>query len=244
MEGKETRLGLFASSMFTAVTTDSSCGAVAAAHGSLTPLGGLVPLVNMLLGEVIFGGVGSGLYGMLLFIILAVFIAGLMVGRTPEYLGKKIESREIKLSMIPLIGTCAVILVLLAIASVTKAGFSAVGNPGPHGFTEMFYAYTSTAQNNGSAFSSLSANSPFWNYTTSIAMLAGRYLFLIPLLAIAGSMSSKRIRPITDNVFPLHGGLFVLLLIGVIVIVGALTYLPALSLGPILEHLQLFSGGH
>jgi potassium-transporting ATPase potassium-binding subunit len=241
MEGKEARFGIFATTLFTNVTTDSSCGAVAAAHGSLTPIGGMIPLVNMLLNEVIFGGVGSGLYGMLLFIILAVFIAGLMVGRTPEYFGKKIESREIKISMLPVIGICSTILIWLAIACVTKIATSSIGNPGPHGFSEMFYAFTSTTQNNGSALGSLNANTSFWIYSTSLVMFVGRFLNLIPLIAIAGLMSKKKSRSMSENSFPVHGGVFITLLIGTIIIVGALVYLPALSLGPILEHLQLMS---
>ena len=242
MEGKEARLGIFATALFTTVTTNTSCGAVVAAHGSLTPIGGMIALVNMLLNEIIFGGVGSGLYGMLLFIILSVFIAGLMVGRTPEYLGKKIEAKEIKISMIPLIGICTAILSWLAIACVTKLATSSIGNPGPHGFSEMFYAYASTTQNNGSAFGSLNANTPFWNYSTSVAMLIGRFLNLIPLIAIAGLMSKKKSRSMSENSFPVHGGGFIILLLGTIIIVGALVYLPALSLGPVLEHLQLMSG--
>jgi K+-transporting ATPase ATPase A chain len=242
MEGKETRFGIFATSLFTTVTTDSSCGATLAAHSSLTPIAGMVALVNMLLNEVIFGGVGSGLYGMLLFVVLAVFIAGLMVGRTPEYLGKKIESREIKIAMFPVIGISVAILVCLAIASVSTIAKASIGNPGTHGFSEMLYAVTSTVQNNGSAFGSLNANTPFWNYLTSILMIFGRYLNLIPLLAIAGYMSKKKSRPMSENSFPIHGGVFIILLLGTILIVGALVYFPALSLGPVLEHLQLLSG--
>lgn len=242
MEGKEVRLGIFSSSLFTDMTTCLSLGASAASHSSLMPLAGLVAMVNMLFNEVIFGGVGSGLYGMLLHIIIAVFIAGLMVGRTPEYLGKKIEAQEVKLSIIPLIGVSTVLLILLAIASVTTSALSSIGNPGAHGFSEMLYAYTSASQNNGSSFGSLNANTPFWNYTTSIAMLIGRYLNLLPILAIAGYMAKKKIREQTENSFPVHGGLFIALLIGIIVIIGALSYLPALALGPIIEHLQLMSG--
>ncbi|KAB8033509.1 potassium-transporting ATPase subunit KdpA [Fluviispira multicolorata] len=242
MEGKEARFGIFSSSLFTSVTTAASCGAVANSHSSLTPLGGMFALINMLLNEVIFGGVGSGLYGMILFIILAVFIAGLMIGRTPEYLGKKIEERDIKIAIIPVISVSFVILVLLAISSMVQSGFSSIGNPGPHGFTEMLYAYTSSAQNNGSAFGSLNANTPFWNYTTSIAMLAGRYLNLIPLLAIAGSLIQKKKKPITENSFKIDGFLFISLLIGTILILGLLVYLPSLSLGPIMEYLQMTNG--
>lgn len=242
MEGKEVRFGIFATSLFTTATTDSSCGAVVAAHGSLTPIGGMIALINMLLNEIIFGGLGSGLYGMLLFIFLTVFIAGLMVGRTPEYLGKKIEAAEIKISMIPLIGICTITLSWLAIACVTKLATSSIGNLGPHGFSEMLYAFTSTTQNNGSAFSSLNVNTPFWNYATSITMFFGRFLNLIPLIAIAGLMAKKKIRLASDNSFPVHGASFVTLLIGTIIIIGALVYLPSLFLGPILEHLQMLSG--
>lgn len=242
MEGKEVRFGIFATALFTTVTTDSSCGAVVASHGSLTPIGGMIPIINMLLNEVIFGGVGSGLYGMLLFIILAVFISGLMVGRTPEYLGKRIEAQEIKISMIPVIGICIVILSFLGIASVTPLAISSIGNPGPHGFSEMLYAFTSTTQNNGSAFGSLNSNTLFWNYSTSAVMFIGRFLNLIPLISIAGLMSKKKSRPMSHNSFPVHGGVFILLLIGTIIVVGVLVYLPALSLGPVLEHLQFIAG--
>ncbi|BBH53179.1 potassium-transporting ATPase subunit KdpA [Fluviispira sanaruensis] len=242
MEGKETRFGIFASSLFSSVTTAASCGAVANSHSSLTPMGGMFAIINMLLNEVIYGGVGSGLYGMILFVLLAVFIAGLMVGRTPEYLGKKIEAREIKIAMFPIIGVSTVILLLLAISSSLAIGFSSIGNPGSHGFTEMFYAYTSAAQNNGSAFGSLNTNTPFWNYTTSFAMLAGRYLNLIPLLAIAGSLAQKIKKPITENNFQVYGSVFLLLLIGTILILGLLVYLPALSVGPIIENMQMLNG--
>lgn len=242
MEGKETRFGIFATSIFTTITTNTSCGATIAAHSSLTPIAGMVALVNMLLNDIIFGGVGSGLYGMLLFVILAVFITGLMVGRTPEYLGKKIETKEIKIAMFPVIGISVVLLTGLAISSVSATAISSIGNPGPHGFSEMFYAFTSTVQNNGSAFGSLNANTPFWNYATSISMFIGRYLNLIPLIAIAGFMSKKKSRALSDNSFPVHGGIFILLLLATILIVGALVYFPALSLGPVLEHLQLMSG--
>jgi K+-transporting ATPase ATPase A chain len=241
MEGKEVRFGIAASSLFATVTTDASCGAVNAMHDSLTPIGGLVPLFNMQVGEVIFGGVGAGLYGMLLFAILAVFIAGLMVGRTPEYLGKKIEGKEVKMAMVALIATSAVIL-LLSGAATAGAGLSALNNAGPHGFGEMLYAFSSAAANNGSAFAGLNANSPWYNTTMGIAMLVGRFLIIIPMLAAAGSLAAKKRIPVTSGTLPTHGALFVGLLIGTVVIVGALTFFPALSLGPIVEHLLMLAG--
>lgn len=242
LEGKEIRFALFGSSLFTNITTDLSLGATIVAHSSLLPLASLVTLTNMLFNEVIFGGVGSGLYGMILHIIIAVFLAGLMVGRAPEYLGKKIESNEIQLAILPLIGVSASILIMLGIASMSSSAMTSIGNPGPHGFSEMLYAYTSATQNNGSSFSSLNANTPFWNYTTAISMLFGRFLNILSLLALAGFMGKKKIKVQTNNTFPVHGIPFIALLIGVIVILGALVYLPALTLGPILEHLQLISG--
>lgn len=253
MEGKEVRFGIANSSLFATVTTDASCGAVNAAHDSLTPIGGLVPIFNMMTGEVIFGGVGAGLYGILLYCILAVFIAGLMVGRTPEYLGKKIEQKEVKMAMLAIIATAASILVFTGISSV--AAFAAKGywnpagaaianltNSGPHGFSEILYAYVSSTANNGSAFGGLSANTPWYNLTTGLAMLIGRFLFLIPLLAAAGSLAAKRRVPVTSGTFPTHGPLFVGLLVGTVLIVGALTFFPALSLGPIVEHFLMQSG--
>ena len=239
MEGKEVRFGIFATSLFSNITTAASCGAAIASHSSLMPLSGMVLIINMLLNEVIFGGVGSGLYGMLIFVVLAVFIAGLMVGRTPDYLGKKIGAQEVKTIIIPIMGVSLLFLILLAISCISTAGYSSTGNPGPHGFSEMIYAYASTIQNNGSAFASLNANTPFWNYTTSLAMLAGRFLNLVPILALAGFMAHKKFRPQNANAFPTHGPLFVVLLIGIIVIVGALTYLPVIALGPVLEYFQL-----
>jgi K+-transporting ATPase ATPase A chain len=241
MEGKEVRFGIAASSLFATVTTDASCGAVNAMHDSLTPIGGLVPLFNMQVGEVIFGGVGAGLYGMLLFAILAVFIAGLMVGRTPEYLGKKIEGKEVKMAMVALIATSSVILLFSGIATY-GAGLSALGNSGPHGFAEILYAFSSAAANNGSAFGGLSANTPWYNMTLGITMLVGRFLIIIPMLAVAGSLASKKRIPVTAGTLPTHGGLFVGLLIGTVVIVGALTFFPALSLSPIVEHLLMVAG--
>jgi K+-transporting ATPase ATPase A chain len=241
MEGKEVRFGIAASSLFATVTTDASCGAINAAHDSLTPIGGLVPLFNMQVGEVIFGGVGAGLYGMLLFAILAVFIAGLMVGRTPEYLGKKIEGKEVKMAMVALIATASVILLFSGIATY-GVGLGALTNVGPHGFAEILYAFSSSAANNGSAFAGLSANTPWYNMTLGITMLVGRFLIIIPMLAVAGSLASKKRVPVTSGTLPTHGALFVGLLIGTVVIVGALTFFPALSLSPIVEHLLMQAG--
>ena len=254
MEGKEVRFGIAASALFATITTDASCGAVNAMHDSLTPLGGLVPLFNMQTGEVIFGGVGAGLYGMLLFAILAVFIAGLMVGRTPEYLGKKIESKEVKMAMLALISTAAVVLIFAGVSSVanfSKGGYwngafgpstGNVNNGGPHGFSEILYLYTSSAANNGSAFAGINANTPWYNLTGGIAMLVGRFLFIIPLLAAAGSLAAKKRIPVTSGTLPTHGALFVGLLVGTVVIVSALTFFPALSLGPIVEHFLMHQG--
>ncbi len=250
MEGKETRFGIANSALFATVTTDASCGAVNAMHDSFTPLGGLVPLFNIELGEVVFGGVGAGLYGMLMFAILAVFIAGLMVGRTPEYLGKKIEQKEVKMAMIAMLVLAASILLFAGASSVipfaAKGYWNAPGaaaantnNPGAHGLAEILYAYTSATGNNGSAFAGINANTPWYNTTIGFAMLIGRFLMLLPLLAIAGSLAAKKQVPVSAGTFPTHGPLFVGLLVGVVVIVGALTYFPALSLGPIVEHLML-----
>jgi potassium-transporting ATPase potassium-binding subunit len=241
MEGKEVRFGIAATSLFATVTTDASCGAINGVHDSLTPIGGLVPLFNMQVGEVIFGGVGSGLYGMLLFAILAVFIAGLMVGRTPEYLGKKIEGKEVKMAMVALIATSSVILLFSGIATY-GVGLSALTNVGPHGFAEILYAFSSSAANNGSAFAGLSGNTPWYNMTLGITMLVGRFLIIIPMLAVAGSLASKKRVPVTSGTLPTHGALFVGLLIGTVVIVGALTFFPALSLSPIVEHLLMQAG--
>jgi K+-transporting ATPase ATPase A chain len=242
LEGKEMRFGVAASALFATVTTDASCGAVNAMHDSFTPLGGLVPLVNIELGEVIFGGVGAGLYGMLVFVLLSVFIAGLMVGRTPEYLGKKIEAREMKLAMLYVLIFPLVILGFSAWAVVSPLGLSALNNAGPHGLSEILYAFSSGAGNNGSAFAGLNANTPFWNVTLAVVMLAGRFLMLIPALAIAGSMVSKKVVPVGPGTFPTDGTLFTGLLISVVIIVGALTFFPALSLGPIVEHFLAASG--
>ena len=242
LEGKEVRFGMPASTLFATVTTGASCGAVNGMHDSYTPLGGLVPLVNIQLGEVIFGGVGAGLYGMLVFVLLSVFIAGLMVGRTPEYLGKKIEAREMKMAMLYVLIFPLIILVFSAWAAVTSWGVSSVANPGPHGLSEILYAFTSAAGNNGSAFAGLNANTPWWNVTLGLAMLAGRFLMIVPVLAIAGSMVGKKVVAPGLGTFPTDGPLFTALLVSVIVIVGALTFLPALSLGPIVEHF-LAAGG-
>ncbi len=242
MEGKEVRFGIVNSALFATITTDTSCGAVNTMHDSLTPIGGLVTLVNMMLGEVIFGGVGSGLYGMLLFAIIAVFIAGLMVGRTPEYLGKKIEAREVKLTMIAILCLPLSILGFSAIATVSAPGLSGISNAGPHGFDQILYAYTSATANNGSAFAGLSANTFFYNLTIGIAMIIGRFAFIVPMLAVAGALANKGLVPPSLGTFPTDGGLFVGLLIGVIVIVGGLTFFPALALGPIAEHLAMIAG--
>jgi K+-transporting ATPase ATPase A chain len=242
MEGKEVRFGIANSSLFTVVTTDASCGAVNNAHDSLTPLGGLVPMVNIELGEVIFGGVGSGLYGMLMFAVLSVFIAGLMVGRTPEYLGKKIERKEVKMMMLAVLVLAFSILGFSAAGVGLKTVGESLTNHGPHGFSEVLYAYTSGTGNNGSAFAGLSANTPYLNTTIGMAMLCGRFLMLIPLLAAAGSLAQKKLVPVSAGTFPTHGPLFVVLLVGVTLIVGALTFFPALSLGPIVEHFLMHQG--
>jgi K+-transporting ATPase ATPase A chain len=242
MEGKEVRFGIANSTLFATVTTDASCGAVNSQHDSYTPLGGMVPLVNIMLGEVIFGGVGSGLYGILVFVILAVFIAGLMVGRTPEYLGKKIESFDVKMAMLSVLISSLTILVFAAIAVVAKFGTSSISNPGPHGLSQILYAYTSSVGNNGSAFGGLNANTTWYNASTAIAMLLGRFFVVIPILAIAGNLARKKMTPASLGTFPVTGPLFTVLLICTILIVGALTFFPALSLGPILEHLLMLSG--
>jgi K+-transporting ATPase ATPase A chain len=242
MEGKEVRFGIANSALFTTVTTDASCGAVNTMHDSLTPLGGMVPMINIMLGEIIFGGVGSGLYGMLLFAVVAVFIAGLMVGRTPEYLGKKIEAKEVKMAMLAILVLPLSILGFSALATVTDAGLAGPLNPGPHGFSEILYAFTSATGNNGSAFAGISANTPFYNTTLGLAMFIGRFLMIVPMLAIAGSLAAKKIVPPSAGTFPTTGGLWVGLLAGVILIVGGLTYFPAISLGPIVEHLAMNAG--
>ena len=243
MEGKEVRFGIANSALFATVTTDASCGAVNSMHDSFTPLGGLVPLFNIMLGEIIVGGVGSGFYGILLFAIVAVFIAGLMVGRTPEYLGKKIEAKEVKMSVLALMLILPLsILGFTALASVYPEGLKGPLNAGPHGFSEMLYAYTSGTGNNGSAFAGLSANTFFYNLTLGLAMLAGRFLFIVPMMAVAGSLVSKQIVPASAGTFPTSNSLFVGLLVGVILIVGGLVYFPALALGPIVEHLMMMAG--
>ncbi|QHN02244.1 potassium-transporting ATPase subunit KdpA [Granulicella sp. WH15] len=243
MEGKEVRFGIANSALFATVTTDASCGAVNAMHDSFMPLGGLVPLVNIMLGEVIFGGVGAGLYGMLIFVILAVFIAGLMVGRTPEYLGKKIESYDVKMAMLyTLIFPLSILGFSAAALMMPKLGLSALANAGPHGLSEILYAYTSATGNNGSAFAGLSANTHWYNLSLATAMLIGRFLMVIPVLAIAGNLAQKKLIPPSPGTFPVNTPLFTVLLIGTIVIVGALTFFPAVSLGPILEHLLLHAG--
>ena len=239
MEGKESRFGIVASALFATITTGASCGAVNAVHDSFTPLGGLVPMWLIELGEVVFGGVGSGLYGMLIFAIMAVFVAGLMIGRTPEYIGKKIESFEMKMTSIVILVTPFLVLVGSAIAVMTESGKAGVFNPGAHGFSEILYALSSVANNNGSAFAGLSANTPFYNSLLAVAMWFGRFAFIVPVLAIAGSLAKKkRIEP-TAGTLPTHGPLFVAMLVGTVVLVGALTYVPALALGPVVEHLQL-----
>jgi K+-transporting ATPase ATPase A chain len=242
MEGKEVRFGIANSALFTTITTDASCGAVNNMHDSLTPLAGMVPMVNIMLGEIIFGGVGSGLYGMLLFVIVAMFVAGLMVGRTPEYLGKKLEAKEVKMAMLGILILPLSMLGFAAVAVVIEPGTSALANAGPHGFSEALYAYVSATGNNGSAFAGLSANTPFWNSTLGLAMFIGRFLMIIPMLAIAGSLAAKKIVPTSAGTFPTDGGLFVGLVVGVILITGGLTFLPSLALGPIVEHLAMHAG--
>jgi K+-transporting ATPase ATPase A chain len=253
MEGKETRFGIATTALFATITTDASCGAINGQHDSFLPIGGLVPLFNMMTGEVIFGGVGAGLYGILLYAIVAVFIAGLMVGRTPEYIGKKIEQKEVKMAMLAVIATAASILVFAAISDVVPfakngywnssgAAISNLTNGGPHGFAEVLYTYTSGTANNGSAFGGISTNTPWYNLTLGLAMLIGRFLFLLPLLAAAGSLAAKKKVATTSGTFPTHGALFVGLLVGTVVIVGALTFFPALSLGPIVEHYLMHQG--
>ncbi|MBB3643799.1 potassium-transporting ATPase subunit KdpA [Variovorax atrisoli] len=240
MEGKEVRFGIDASSLFAAITTAASCGAVNGMHDSLTPIGGMVPLVLMQLGEVVFGGVGSGLYGMLIFAMLAVFIAGLMIGRTPEYLGKKIEVREMKLISIAILVTPILVLAGTAVAVIADAGKAGIANPGAHGFSEILYALTSAANNNGSAFAGLSANTPFYNGLLALAMWLGRFAMIVPVLAVAGALAAKKRLPVTSGTLPTHGPLFVSLLIGTVLLVGLLNYVPALALGPIVEHLVLW----
>jgi K+-transporting ATPase ATPase A chain len=242
MEGKEVRFGIANSALFATVTTDASCGAVNSMHDSFTPLGGLIPLLNIQLGEIVFGGVGSGLYGMLLFAIVAVFISGLMVGRTPEYVGKKIEGREVKMTALAIICLPFSILGFTALASVLPAGLAGPANAGPHGFSEILYAFSSTTGNNGSAFAGLSGNTPFYNLTLGIAMLIGRFAMIVPMLAVAGSLAAKKAVAPSAGTFPTDGGLFVALLVGVILIVGGLTFFPALALGPVVEQVAMNNG--
>ncbi|HEY4940421.1 MAG TPA: potassium-transporting ATPase subunit KdpA [Rhizomicrobium sp.] len=242
MEGKEVRFGIANSALFATITTDASCGAVNTMHDSLMPLAGMIPIVNIMLGEIIFGGVGSGLYGMLLFAVIAVFVAGLMVGRTPEYLGKKIEAKEVKMAMLAILILPLSILGFTALAVVLPAGLAGPLNAGPHGYSEILYAYTSATGNNGSAFAGLTANTLFYNVTLGFAMLIGRFLMIVPMLAVAGSLAAKKIVPPSAGTFPTDSGLFVGLLIGVILIMGGLTYFPALALGPIVEHFATLAG--
>ncbi len=242
LEGKEVRFGIVDSALWATITTDTSCGAVNSMHDSYTPLGGFIPLIDMQIGEIIFGGVGSGLFGMLVMAVLAVFIAGLMVGRTPEYLGKKIEGREMKLAMLYVLIFPAVILLPAGAAMVTRAGLAGISNPGPHGFTQILYAFTQAGANNGSAFAGLNANAPFYNWTLAIGMLFGRFMMMIPALALAGSLAGKKAVPASAGTFPTNGPIFVVLLVGVIVIVAALTFFPADALGPIVEHLAMLRG--
>jgi K+-transporting ATPase ATPase A chain len=241
MEGKEVRFGIANSALWATATTAASNGSVDSMHDSYTPLGGLVPMWMMQLGEVIYGGVGSGLYGMLVFALIAVFVAGLMVGRTPEYLGKKIEAYEMKMAALVILISPAVVLIGTAVAVVAPAGLASLANPGAHGFSEILYAFSSAGNNNGSAFAGLNANTPFYNTALGFAMLFARYWLAVPTLAIAGSMARKKIVPVSAGTLPTHTPLFVVLLIGVVILVGALTFFPALALGPIVEHLQMLA---
>jgi potassium-transporting ATPase potassium-binding subunit len=240
MEGKEARFGIAASTLFATITTGTSCGAVNSMHDSYTPLGGFVPLFNMMLGEVVFGGVGTGLYSMLIFAIIGVFIAGLMIGRTPEYLGKKIEAFEMKMSAVAILVMPFIVLVGAAIGVSTSAGQAGVANPGAHGFSEILYAFTSASNNNGSAFAGISVNTPFYNTALGLCMWLGRYWPIIAVLAVAGSLAAKKRVPVTAGTMPTHGPTFIILLIGTVLLVGALTFVPALALGPIVEHLTLW----
>ena len=242
MEGKEVRFGIVASSLFAVITTAASCGAINAWHDSFTALGGMIPLINMQLGEVIVGGVGAGMYGMLLFVIIAIFVAGLMVGRTPEYVGKKIEAKEVKMAMLAILILPLMILGWTAIAAVNPQALPQLGNPGPHGFSEMLYLYTSSTANNGSAFGGITANTVFFNITGAVAMFVGRFWMIIPAMAIAGSLAAKKSVPPSVGTFPTTGGLFVGLVVGVILIMGGLTFFPSLALGPIVEHLAMRAG--
>jgi K+-transporting ATPase ATPase A chain len=242
MEGKEVRFGIADTALFETITTDASCGAIIGWHDSFTPIGGMVPLINMMLSEVIFGGVGAGMYGILIYIVLAVFIAGLMVGRTPEYLGKKIEAYDVKMAMLVALIFPLIILIFAGISSVKPYGLAGISNPGPHGLSQMLYAFTSATANNGSAFGGLTVNTPWYDTTLGLAMLGGRFMMIIPMLAIAGNLAKKKYVPPSVGTFPVTTPLFSTLLVGVIVIVGALTFFPALSLGPILEQLLMHAG--
>jgi len=242
MEGKEVRFGIVASALFAVITTDASCGAVNAMHDSFTALGGMVPLINMQLGEIIVGGVGAGMYGLLLFVIIAIFVAGLMVGRTPEYVGKKIEAKEVKMAMLAILILPLMYLGWTAVAAVNPQALPQLGNSGPHGFSEMLYLYTSSTANNGSAFAGITANTLFFNITGAIAMFVGRFMMIIPTIAIAGSLASKKSVPPSLGTFPTTGALFVGLVVGVIAIVGGLTFFPALALGPLVEQFAMVAG--
>src|ERR1700704_5927573 len=242
MEGKEVRFGIVASALFAVITTAASCGAVNAMHDSFTALGGMIPLINIQLGEIIVGGVGAGMYGMLIFVVISIFVAGLMVGRTPEYVGKKIEAREVKMAMLAILVLPLMYLGWTAVATVVPSAVAATNNPGPHGFSEMLYLYTSSTGNNGSAFAAISPNTMFYNIPGAVAMFVGRFFMIIPAMAIAGSLAAKKSIPASAGTFPTTGGLFVGLVVGVIVIVGGLTFFPALALGPIVEHLAMTGG--
>jgi K+-transporting ATPase ATPase A chain len=242
MEGKEVRFGIVASALFAVITTAASCGAVNAMHDSFTALGGMIPLINIQLGEIIVGGVGAGMYGMLLFVIISIFVAGLMVGRTPEYVGKKIEAKEVKMAMLAILVLPLMYLGWTAVAAINPQALPQLGNAGPHGFSEMLYLYTSSTGNNGSAFAGISANTMFFNITGAVAMFVGRFFMIIPAMAIAGSLVEKKSVPPSTGTFPTTGGLFIGLVVGVIVIVGGLTFFPALALGPLVEHLAMTAG--
>jgi K+-transporting ATPase ATPase A chain len=242
MEGKEVRFGIVASALFAVITTAASCGAVIAMHDSFTPLGGMIPLINMQLGEIIVGGVGAGLYGMLIFIIVAMFVAGLMVGRSPEYVGKKIEAREVKMAMLAILILPLMYLGFTAAAVIIPSAVASMANAGPHGFSEVLYAYTSQTANNGSAFAGLTGNTPWYNITGGIAMLVGRFWMIVPAMTIAGALAAKKSIPPSAGTFPTTGGLFVGLVVGVVLIIGGLTFFPALALGPVVEHLAMRAG--
>jgi K+-transporting ATPase ATPase A chain len=242
MEGKEVRFGVPLSALFAVITTAASCGAVNAMHDSFTPLGGMIPLINMELGEIIIGGVGAGLYGMLIFVVITIFVAGLMVGRTPEYVGKKIEAKEVKMAMLAILPLPLMFLGWTAVATVLPSAVASIANPGPHGFSEILYLFTSSTGNNGSAFGGITGNTPFYNTTGAVAMFVGRFFMIIPAMAIAGSLAAKKTLPASAGTFPTHGGLFIGLLIGVILIIGGLTFFPALALGPIVEQLAMRAG--